>query len=58
MEIIYQKHGFKNRADYLMYLSEEYGVPYDVVRGMAAVLGEEEDFDGLVSALEDWDWGE
>lgn len=55
MEIMYQKQGFKNRVDYLMYLSEEYGVSYDAVRSLAAVLGEEEDFDGLVSALEDWE---
>lgn len=34
-------------------MSEDYGVPLDVVYQLASILGKEEDFDGLVSALED-----
>ena len=34
-------------------LSEDYDVPLEAVYALADMLGEEEDFDGLVSALED-----
>lgn len=34
-------------------MSDDYGVPLEVVKSLADVLGEEEDFDGLVVALED-----
>jgi hypothetical protein len=52
-ENIYQQHGYKNREDYLQSLSEEYDVDIEVVYQMADILGEEEDFDGLVTNLED-----
>lgn len=55
MEDIYQKNGYKNRRDYLMSLSEEYGVPYDAVYAAAQTLGPDEDFDGLISMIEDWE---
>ena len=55
MENIYQQKGYKNRRDYLMSLSLEYGVPYDVVLVAANTLGESEDFDGLINVLEDWE---
>lgn len=42
-----------DREDYLRMLSEEYGVDYYTVSCMADVLGENEDYDGLISALED-----
>lgn len=54
-EIIYRQHGFKNRTEYLMKLSLDYGVPYDVVRNLANYLGSNEDFDKLVKMLEDWE---
>lgn len=50
---IYLRNGFKNRDDYLKSLSEDYGVPLDVVYMLADTLGESEDFDGLITALED-----
>ena len=52
-ETIYQENGYKNRRDYLQCLSEDYGVPLETVQSLADILGENEDFDGLVSALED-----
>lgn len=50
---IYQENGYKNRRDYLNNVGDEYGVPRDVVYMLADVLGPNEDFDGLVCALED-----
>ena len=50
---VYQENGYKNRDDYLNSLSEDYGVPIDAVLALAEVLGPDEDFDGLVSNLED-----
>ena len=49
----YQVNGYENRKDYLMCMSEDYGVPLDVVYSLASMLGPNEDFDGLVNALED-----
>lgn len=54
-EDIYQQHGYKNRADYLMSLADMYGVPYDTVLMAAYTLGPGEDFDGLPTMLEDWE---
>lgn len=50
---VYEDHGYKNRADYLRCLSEDYGAPLDAVIALAQVLGPDEDFDGLVVAVED-----
>ena len=52
-ENIYQEHGYTDRDDYLTCLSADYGVPIEDVFSLAEMLGENEDFDGLVSALED-----
>ena len=52
-ENIYQENGYADRDDYLTCLSEDYGVPIESVYSLAEMLGEHEDFDGLVSALED-----
>ena len=54
---VYQENGYKNRDDYLNSLSEDYGVPIDAVLALADVLGPDEDFDGLVSNLEDAMYG-
>lgn len=51
---IYTEHGYANRAEYLRQLAEEFEVPIDVVFTLADLLGKSEDFDGLVSALEDY----
>ena len=54
---VYQENGYDDRDDYLRSLAEDYGVPLDAVIAMAEVLGPEEDFDGLVSNLEDAMYG-
>ena len=43
-----------DRDVYLSELAAEYGVPMYVVRSLADMLGPNEDYDGLVSALEDY----
>lgn len=53
MENLYSKLGFKNRKEYLDDLAIEYEIPNDVVYACADSLGEGEDFDGLLSMLED-----
>ena len=50
---VYTENGYENRKDYLKCLSEDYGVPLDVIYSLASMLGSNEDFDGLVNALED-----
>lgn len=50
---IYQENGFKNRKDYLISLSDEYGVSQDKVFLLAQLLGSSEDFDGLISSVQD-----
>lgn len=53
MSNIYVQQGYKNRRDYLKCLAEDYGVSYIKVYSLASLLGKNEDFDGLVSALDD-----
>jgi len=50
---IYQQNGYDSRKDYLKSLSEELGIDLDVVYLAADMLGQNEDFDGLVTTLED-----
>lgn len=50
---IYRENGYADREDYLNSMAEDYGVPLDAVLTLAEVLGPDEDFDGLVSSLED-----
>jgi hypothetical protein len=50
---VYTDEGYKNRRDYLNCLAEDYAVPVDTVLALASVLGAGEDFDGLVSMVED-----
>jgi hypothetical protein len=47
---IYTDNGYANRKEYLDELREEYGSLVDV---MTSVLPASEDFDGLVTGLED-----
>lgn len=49
----YVKNGYKDRDDYLRCMADDYDVPLDVVYSLADLLGESEDFDGLISSLED-----
>lgn len=48
---IYTENGYANRKEYLKELADEYGK--DLVYTLTSVLPASEDFDGLVSALED-----
>ena len=51
---IYKNNGFENRTEYLQNLSCEYEIPLSVVEMFADMLGNNEDFDGLVTALQDY----
>jgi hypothetical protein len=44
----------RERKEYLKGLAMEFNVPLGDVMTMASMLGESEDYDGLVSMLEDY----
>lgn len=50
---VYTENGYRNREDYLDSLAKDYSE--DVVYMLADLFGPNEDFDGLLSALEDCD---
>jgi hypothetical protein len=50
---IYQENGYENRKAYLIDLADSYGLDQSIVFALADMLGINEDFDGLVNALED-----
>ncbi len=50
---VYRENGYDDRDDYLRSLADDYGVPLDAVLAVADILGPDEDFDGLVSSMED-----
>ena len=50
---IYTDEGYKNRRDYLDTLADDFGLDKSTVYALAGVLGPNEDFDGLICALED-----
>lgn len=54
MKTIYQEKGYKNRQDYLESLADDLGIDLDFVQMTADLLGPNEDFDGLVTMLEDY----
>lgn len=51
---IYEENGFTSRKEYLQSLAEDYDMDYEDVEMLATTLGETEDFDGLLTALEDY----
>lgn len=51
MNDIYQRNGFETRLDYISSLIETYGLPRIVVFQLANLLGAAEDFDGLITEL-------
>ena len=53
MSDLYLENGYENREDYLKSLAENYDVSLNTVHMLASLLGPDEDFDGLVSELED-----
>jgi hypothetical protein len=50
----YINNGYENRGDYLKSLADDYGIDQMIVNELAGMLGASEDFDGLVSELEDY----
>lgn len=48
---VYAENGFTDREDYLNSLKEEYDA--DIVTALSELLGPDEDFDGLVTMLQD-----
>ena len=51
---VYTDNGFEDREDYLTHLAEDLELDLITVTEVANLLGEDEDFDGLVTTLEDW----
>lgn len=50
----YTAQGYASRRDYLDSLAADLGIPRATVYALASMLGASEDFDGLVTALEDY----
>lgn len=50
---VYTDNGYANRKDYLKCLADDYGVSLSHVNLLADLLGKDEDFDELVTAIED-----
>lgn len=53
-ESIYHENGYNSRTHYLECMAKEYDVDLDTVYSLAGVLGPDEDFDGLIVALDDY----
>lgn len=53
MSNIYQKNGYDSRKHYLECLAEDNCVDIDEVLALAELLGPSEDFDGLVTSVQD-----
>jgi len=51
---VYVINGYEDRKDYLECLAEDKGASLDTVLISADLLGPNEDFDGLVTAIEDF----
>lgn len=54
-EGVYATNGYKDREDYLNNLADDRGIERMTVNMIADMLGENEDFDGLISALDDFE---
>ena len=51
---IYTDEGYESRRDYLTSLADDFGIDTEIVFSIAGMLGSNEDFDGLVTELEDY----
>ena len=51
---IYEKNGYEDRNHYLEELALEYNLDFDSVYFLAQMLGEEDDFEGLIIAIENY----
>ena len=54
MPTIYQKYGYADRKDYLVKLAQKHNVKPELVFQAAALMGASEDFDGLISMIEEF----
>ena len=52
----YVKNGYENRKEYLVSLADDFGMDRQTVFFIADLLGESEDFDGLISSLQDYEY--
>jgi hypothetical protein len=50
---IYTQEGYNNRRHYLECLAQDMNVDEHIVFALADILGPSEDFDGLITSLED-----
>jgi hypothetical protein len=50
---VYEMNGYADRQDYLDDLADNMGLDRSIVSALADMLGETEDFDGLVTSLQD-----
>lgn len=50
---VYQQNGYADRDAYLNSMADDLGIEPSVVFALADMLGPSEDFDGLVTTLED-----
>jgi hypothetical protein len=55
---VYEMNGYSDRQDYLNDLADNMGLDKSIVFALADMLGENEDFDGLVTSLEDFNCGD
>ncbi len=51
---IYTDEGYESRRDYLISLADDFGIDEETVFAIAGMLGSSEDFDGLITSLEDF----
>ena len=54
-EAVYASNGYKDREDYLDSIADDRGIDRTAAGMIADMLGESEDFDGLINALDDLD---
>lgn len=54
---VYEEAGYANREDYFISLAEDFDVSLNCVRYLSDILGQEEDFDMLITSLEDYTHG-
>jgi len=53
---IYREHGAESRLEYITNLAYEHDVPLDEALTIACLFGPDEDFDGLVCAMQDYEF--
>jgi len=53
MQNVYLENGYESRKHYLTCLADDFGIDVSTVFTLASILGFSEDFDGLVTSLED-----